>query len=210
MADIQHIGQLKPDQKNARSHNPRNIGMIVDALHEVGAARSIVIDENYRILAGNGTIDAAAEAGIEKMLVVPVDGETIVAVQRTGLTEAQKTRLALYDNRASDTAEWDAGVLAELAEDGVKLDDLWAPYELGPLLGQTGENDPLAEWQGMPECENEDLQSWRSIKVHFRCQEDMAVFFHLVGQPMTEKPVSIWYPEQGREDFTKKQYVDES
>ena len=35
---IDTIADLKPDPENARKHNPRNLGMIVDALHSVGAA----------------------------------------------------------------------------------------------------------------------------------------------------------------------------
>jgi len=142
--DIGHIKDLTPDPKNARKHNPRNIGMIVDSLHEVGAARSIVIDEDGRILCGNGTVDAAAEAGIEKVQVVDVDGETLVAVRRTGLTESQKTRLALLDNRSAETAEWDATVLAAMAEDGVKLDDLFCDDELTAILGEV----PIEEGDG--------------------------------------------------------------
>jgi len=133
---IDHLKDLTPDPRNARRHNPRNIGMIVDSLHEVGAARSIVIDEDGRILCGNGTVDAAAEAGIEKVQVVDVDGETLVAVRRSGLTESQKTRLALLDNRSAETAEWDAVVLAQMAEDGVKLDDLFCDDELTAILTQ--------------------------------------------------------------------------
>ena len=64
--------QLRADPNNLRAHNPRNLGMIQEALQEVGAARSIVIDENGQILAGNGTVDAAAKAGITKLRVVTV------------------------------------------------------------------------------------------------------------------------------------------
>ena len=39
--------------------------MIADSLQVVGAARSIVIDEDGMVLAGNDTIEAAAEVGIE-------------------------------------------------------------------------------------------------------------------------------------------------
>ena len=56
------LADLIPDPRNAREHNPRNIGMIVDSLHQVGAARSIVIDENNVILAGNGVVEAAPDA----------------------------------------------------------------------------------------------------------------------------------------------------
>lgn len=38
--------------------------MIVQSLKDNGAARSIVIDEQGVVLAGNGVVDAAAEAGI--------------------------------------------------------------------------------------------------------------------------------------------------
>ena len=46
------IAELKADPKNARKHSRRNIDMLVDSLQEVGAARSIVIDEDDTILAG--------------------------------------------------------------------------------------------------------------------------------------------------------------
>lgn len=99
------IADLKQDPANARKHNPRNVGMIENALNEVGAARSIVIDEDGRILAGNATVEAAAQAGIERVQVVDADGETLIAVRRSGLTEEQKRRLALFDNRAAELEE---------------------------------------------------------------------------------------------------------
>jgi hypothetical protein len=111
------IADLIHDPKNCRKHNPRNIGSIVNSLHSVGAARSIVIDENNVILAGNGMIDAAGEAGIENVRVIEADGNTIIAVRRTGLTDKQKAQLAIADNRTSELAEWDAEqLLATLSE----------------------------------------------------------------------------------------------
>jgi len=124
------ISDLTPDKQNARAHNPRNVGMIVNALHEVGAARSIVIDEDGNILAGNATIEAAVEAGIENLQIVDVDGETVVAVRRKGLTPEQKKRLAYFDNRTAELADWDSEqVLADL-EAGVDLDGLFTDIEL--------------------------------------------------------------------------------
>ncbi len=134
---MQQIADLKPDTKNARKHTPRNIGMIATSLQEVGAARSIVIDEDNNILAGNGTIEAAAQVGITKMQVVDVDGDTIVAVRRSGLNQKQKKRLALFDNRTAETAEWDKDVLQSLYdEDQSVLEGMWKDSEVSELLGQ--------------------------------------------------------------------------
>src|SRR3990172_3127195 len=108
MADLTHIRDLTPDPANRRQHNPRNIGMLVDTLHAVGAARSIVIDEDGIIRAGNGVVEAAAEAGITRLRVVDADGDEIIAVRRTGLTAAQKRYLAIADNRTAELATWDA------------------------------------------------------------------------------------------------------
>lgn len=148
MADITTLADLTPDPNNARRHNPRNVGMIERALGEVGAARSIVIDEDGTVLAGNATIEAAAAAGIERVQVVDADGETIVAVRRTGLTLAQKTALALYDNRAAELATgWDADVLAAIAEAGeVDLSALWRDEELAEVLaGVIDVPSPIAD-----------------------------------------------------------------
>ena len=104
--------------------------MIVNALHEVGAARSIVIDEDGNILAGNATIEAAVEAGIENLQIVDVDGETVVAVRRKGLTPEQKKRLAYFDNRTAELADWNPDVILADLEAGVDLDGLFTDIEL--------------------------------------------------------------------------------
>ncbi len=111
------IADLKPDKCNARKHTPRNIGMIEKSLQEVGAARSIVIDEDNNILAGNGTVEAAGNAGIEKMQIVETDGNEIVAVRRRGLSVDQKKKLALYDNRTAELADWNVEAIQELNEE---------------------------------------------------------------------------------------------
>ena len=72
--EIYTLSDLKPDTLNARKHNPRNLSMIEQSLRQVGAARSGVIDEDGTILAGNGTYEALAAAGIERVRVVETDG----------------------------------------------------------------------------------------------------------------------------------------
>jgi ParB-like chromosome segregation protein Spo0J len=128
------VRQLRPDQANRRRHTARNIGMIVDALQTVGAARSIVIDEHGEVLAGNGVVEAAAEAGITKLQVVDTDGATLIAVRRRGLTQEQRRSLALYDNRAAELAEWNADQLADDAANGLALKPFFDDNELKRIL----------------------------------------------------------------------------
>jgi ParB-like chromosome segregation protein Spo0J len=130
------ISSLLPDPRNARRHTDRNLGLIEQALREVGAARSIVVDETGTILAGNATVTAAAQAGIAQVQIVEADGAELIAVRRSGLTPEQKRRLALLDNRTAELAEWDTAVLASLAED-THLSGLWEPDELAELLAAT-------------------------------------------------------------------------
>lgn len=202
MNDINHIGQLKPDPKNARKHNQRNIGQIVSSLQEVGASRSIVIDEDNIILAGNGVIEAAGIAGIENVRVIEADGNEIIAVKRKGLTPEQKTRLALWDNRAAELAEWNVDQL-QIEFDAGMLDGMFKDYELHNV-GLDIEIEPIdydEEWQGMPEFDN-PAKAFKSLQIHFENQDDFESFKQLINQSISEKTNSIWYPEKKRRDMT--------
>ena len=101
------IADLKFDPENARVRTAKGEAMIQESLRQVGAARSIVIDENGTILAGNGTVEAAGQIGIDNVVIVEASGDEIIAVRRKGLTDEQKKKLAYYDNRTGDEAEWD-------------------------------------------------------------------------------------------------------
>ena len=132
------LADLQADPVNRRAHPERNLAMTVQALREVGAARSIVIDEADTVLAGNGVTAAAREAGITKLQVIDADGDTLIAVRRIGLTPDQKRALALFDNRTAELAEWN---LAQLAADLQNGDDLSAYFfdeELTTLLAAAG------------------------------------------------------------------------
>jgi DNA modification methylase len=131
---VSPLSSLTPDPRNARRHNDRNLALIEAALREVGAARSIVVDETGVVLAGNATVHAAEQAGLARVRIVEADGSELVAVRRSGLTDAQKRRLALLDNRTAELAAWDTEMLASLADD-VDLSDLWEADELAELLG---------------------------------------------------------------------------
>ena len=71
------INELKNDHKNARKRTDRSSALIKESLVKYGAGRSIVIDEENRILAGNGTIAGARAAGIKNVRVIETEGDEI-------------------------------------------------------------------------------------------------------------------------------------
>jgi len=143
------ITSLQSDHKNARRRTDRSSDLIKESLQRYGAARSIVIDEDNRILAGNGTIEGAKAAGIKNVRIIETDGNEIIAVKRTGLTEDQKVGLALADNRTADLSEWDQEMLHQLSEEHDltpwfnqdDLDELLSVTELEPEEGNTDPDD---------------------------------------------------------------------
>ena len=143
------IKDLKSDHKNARKRTDRSAKLIAESLQRYGAARSIVIDEDNRILAGNGTIEGAKAAGIKNVRVIETDGTEIIAVKRTGLTEDEKIGLALADNRTSDLSDWDKDMLQQLSEehdiapwfDADDLAEILGTVEQLPAEGLTDADD---------------------------------------------------------------------
>ena len=143
------INSLKSDHKNARRRTDRSSELIKESLQRYGAARSIVIDEDNRILAGNGTIEGAKAAGIKNVRIIETEGDEIIAVRRTGLSEDQKVGLALADNRTADLSEWDQEMLHRLSEEHdiepwfnqEDLDELLNVTELDPEGGNTDPDD---------------------------------------------------------------------
>ena len=137
------IKDLKSDHKNARRRTDRSASLIAESLKRYGAARSIVIDEDGRILAGNGTVEGAKKAGIDKLRIIEAEGDELIAVRRAGLSEDQKVGLALADNRSSDLSEWDHDMLRQLSEEH----DLTPWFEGDELLAEVldtieGNTDP--------------------------------------------------------------------
>lgn len=120
--------EIKFDKRNYRLHNDENKRVIKKSLKELGAGRSIVVDKDGEIIAGNGVYEQAKKLGI-KTKIVETDGSELVVVKRTDLAtgDDKRKKLALADNAASDTSEWADELLREdwtqevLADFGIKI-----------------------------------------------------------------------------------------
>ena len=111
--EIKTAADLKQDSHNYRKHSEQNKARIKKSIDEAGLGRSVVIDADGVLVAGNGV-----QSVIDKdtpVRVVETDGTELVVVKRTDLHTGDPRRktLALADNATADDVEWDFEALAE-------------------------------------------------------------------------------------------------
>jgi hypothetical protein len=183
-----HIRDLKPDERNPRRHTPRNLGMIERSLQEVGAGRSVVIDEENNLIVGNGTIEAAASAGIERVRIIDAEPDEIVAVRRRGMTDEQKVKMKLYDNRAGELAEWEEEVVVDYEEEGIDLSGVFTSDELDEIRPDHADPDAMA---AVP-VETRTIGYYRRVHVLVSFAPDrMLDLLPLIEQLRTKRPAAV-------------------
>lgn len=113
------ISQLVPDDHNFNRGTEEGAKLMRKSFSELGAGRSILLDRDNRIIAGNKSQQAASEAGITRVRIIETDGTELIAVKRTDLTlDSQKGReMAAADNVTQQiNLDWDKAELANQAE----------------------------------------------------------------------------------------------
>lgn len=136
----QSIDSLIPDNKNFNKGTEFGDHLMDESLRKFGLGRSILLDKNDRIIAGNKTAEKAAELGFENVLVVETDGNTLVAVKRkdVDLDSAKGREFALADNATSKANLcFDTNLIMQEAE---KFD--FDPEEWGVPMEQPEEEQP--------------------------------------------------------------------
>jgi ParB-like chromosome segregation protein Spo0J len=146
------ISELTQDDKNANRGTSRGREAVKYSIEEYGTGRSILIDRNGNIIAGNKTTAAAIAAGIEEVVVVKTTGDQLVAVMRTDLEldDPAARELAIADNRTAELGlVWDPVVMAELSGE-LDLTPFWTDDELKAATGEGLVNavSPIAPAQG--------------------------------------------------------------
>ena len=114
------ITDLVQDDRNLNRGNARGKELIETSVGRFGAGRSVLIDKNNRIIAGNKTQEAAIAKGIKDVIVVETDGTQLVAVKRNDVDLDSKDgrEMALADNATVKVdLEWDTEQMESIAED---------------------------------------------------------------------------------------------
>jgi hypothetical protein len=212
---VAKLSDLRPDASNANKGTERGRYALEASLRKFGAGRSVLADRNLRLIAGNKTVETAADVGIDDVIIVPTDGTKLVVVQRTDLDidSPEGRGLAYADNRTGELdINFDGAQIALDVADGLDLSAFWFDWEIDKLTGdaQEEENDHAAVWQDMPEFVQDDLEAWKSLKVNFANEQALAKFAALVEQTVTNDTRSIWFPKKEKADLTKYKVLDES
>lgn len=144
--------QIRPDQQNANMGTKRGKELLAQSIKELGAGRSILVDKDGNVIAGNKTLEAAQNAGL-KVRIIPTNRDELVVVQRQDLdltdSAGEARRLAYLDNRVAELdLQWDAEQLIGDIAQGLDLTALgFYDHELVVLIGEQEEEEIDAEPQ---------------------------------------------------------------
>ena len=113
------IKDIHPYEKNARK-NDQAVDAVVKSIEQCDYVAPIVVDEKNVILAGHTRYKAMKKLG-------RTECECIV---KGGLTEEQKKKYRLLDNKTNELADWDLDLLADELE-GLDFGDLQLDWGVG-------------------------------------------------------------------------------
>ena len=83
------LHDLKPLEVNVRKHGENQIKELIRSVEQFGQTRAIVVDDENNILIGNGLHAAMVKAGYTECFIY----------RKTGLSETEKKKLILADNK---------------------------------------------------------------------------------------------------------------
>ena len=141
--DIQELAQ---DRHNFNRGSEEGQQLMERSFKELGAGRSILLDKNGNIIAGNKSQKAAIAAGIKRVRVVETTGDELVAVKRTDvdIDSAEGRKMAYLDNLTTQVnLTWDETELQAVQADveGFDIADFGFDIEdLPQVTFPTGEN----------------------------------------------------------------------
>lgn len=126
------LSEIHPYEKNPRK-NAQAVEAVAESIRQCGYIAPIIVDEDGVILAGHTRYKALQKLGRDEAQVVV----------KEGLTEEQKRKYRLLDNKTGELAEWDFDLLADEL-DGLDFGDFDFGWETEKDSKEVKEDDFLA------------------------------------------------------------------
>ena len=141
-----NIKELIPDSKNFNRHSEYGMSLLEKSVSKFGMGRSILLDKNNKIIAGNGITETAGQLGIEDVEIIESDGKKLIAVKRTDidLESPEGREMALADNATSAAnLEWDVEQIEDVV--GINTAEEWGLDEWDTQEGDEEEEGSTIE-----------------------------------------------------------------
>ena len=135
-----NINEVIPYPDNPRK-NDNAVDAVAESIKQCGYCSPIVIDEDNVILAGHTRLKALKK----------LKWKEVECVRKTGLTEEQKKKYRVLDNKTNELAEWDFDLLEEEI-DGMDFDGFDFGFDFN-----SGEDDAEIIEDEVPEV-NEEIE----------------------------------------------------
>lgn len=190
--ELRHVpaSQLQPNPKNWRTHPEGQANALRGILAEIGIAGAVLAYETPE--GGLMLIDGHLRA--ETL------GNADVPVLVLDVTEEEAAVLLATIDPLAAMAEADAGKLDALLQE-VQSSSEAVQQMLAELATQEGlyatptdaANDPEAEWQGMPEFEQNAIKE-EAVIVYFPDKQMKEQFSKVVGSTITQDTKFVWWP----------------
>lgn len=143
MSEKIEINDIINDDLNFNLGTEQGDELLKKSIDELGFGRSILLDKNNRVIAGNKSFEAAKDK-LKKIRVIETTGDQLVAVKRTDIDlDSQKGReLALADNSISLTnLKWDKEAIDKASDEfGLEREEWGVKKDVEWVDGITAEN----------------------------------------------------------------------
>jgi hypothetical protein len=191
---------FKANPLNWRKHPARQSKALKGSLDTLGWVQTVVVNTRTGfIVDGHERVEAALRNGDAEVPFITVD-----------LSPEEEAQALLSLDAIAALAQTDATKVDELLRMVDSGNEAVQEFlsNLSMDVGLT-KFDPTAEWEGMPEFEQEDMKGFQAVHVHFKTKEDRDTFSELIGQKLGDKTRAIWYPEATKTDMKSELYQDE-
>ena len=208
-----NIDELVQDAHNFNKGTEEGQKLMEKSFKELGAGRSILVDKDGKIIAGNKSQLAAQAAGIKKVRVIESDGTELIAVKRTDLSidSAEGRKLALADNLTTQVnLAWDEIQLQSVQDElGAEFDlEEWGAKNLIPekIANKEVEEDDFDETSDKVEtiCKTGDV--WQLGEHRMMCgdstkESDVKCLMNgeLADLWLTDPPYNVNYSDAKRD-----------